>query len=207
MCEPIPPVSHLPAKEDVTMVGIKLEEEGPGVVRESVGGEAQRASPCEWTADPQSERADVHMGTPLSTRSPLASTGTMMKAQWPSPAVSPEQDASPSKEGTREDSPQDQDGSSRRYKRPELQHNVSEGEILAADVRKMNLTKVDGSKSETLTVVSLLPFPSCLTVMPTIEKLLNTDWREKLLGKGSPGSTSLKGEKVSQPIPINPGFP
>ncbi|XP_018614049.1 transcription factor SOX-13 isoform X2 [Scleropages formosus] len=160
MCEPIPPVSHLPAKEDVTMVGIKLEEEGPGVVRESVGGEAQRASPCEWTADPQSERADVHMGTPLSTRSPLASTGTMMKAQWPSPAVSPEQDASPSKEGTREDSPQDQDGSSRRYKRPELQHNVSE-------------------------------------VMPTIEKLLNTDWREKLLGKGSPGSTSLKGTPES----------
>ncbi len=30
--------------------------------------------------------------------------------------------------------------------------------------------------------------------MPTIEKLLNTDWKEKFLGKGLHGSVYLKGE-------------
>lgn len=32
--------------------------------------------------------------------------------------------------------------------------------------------------------------------MPTIEKLLNTDWKEKFLGKGLQASVNLKGEFV-----------
>ncbi|KAL4622377.1 transcription factor SOX-13 isoform X1 [Arapaima gigas] len=160
MCEPSPPVPHLPAKEDVTMVGVKLEEEGPKEVRQLVGGEVQQASPCEWTAKPPQEQADAHMGTPPSTRSPLVPTGPRMKAQRTSPNMSPPQGASPVKEGTRGHSPRGQDGANRSCDRLELQHSDSE-------------------------------------VMPTIEKLLNTDWREKLFGKGSPGGTSLKGTPES----------
>ena len=33
-----------------------------------------------------------------------------------------------------------------------------------------------------------------LTVMPTIEKLLNADWKEKLLDKSSVGAGQLKGQ-------------
>ncbi|XP_030634399.1 transcription factor SOX-13 isoform X1 [Chanos chanos] len=39
--------------------------------------------------------------------------------------------------------------------------------------------------------------PIVSEVMPTIEKLLNTDWREKLLGKGSLGTSNLKGTPES----------
>ncbi|XP_028853547.1 transcription factor SOX-13 isoform X2 [Denticeps clupeoides] len=39
--------------------------------------------------------------------------------------------------------------------------------------------------------------PKVSEVMPTIEKLLSTDWREKLLGKGSHGSSSLRGTPES----------
>lgn len=33
-----------------------------------------------------------------------------------------------------------------------------------------------------------------LTVMPTIEKLLNADWKEKLLDKSTVGAGQLKGQ-------------
>ncbi|XP_051768123.1 transcription factor SOX-13-like isoform X2 [Ctenopharyngodon idella] len=39
--------------------------------------------------------------------------------------------------------------------------------------------------------------PNVSEVMPTIEKLLNTDWKEKFLGKGLQGSVNLKGTPES----------
>uniref|UniRef100_A0A9J8CPI2 SRY-box transcription factor 13 n=3 Tax=Cyprinus carpio TaxID=7962 RepID=A0A9J8CPI2_CYPCA len=39
--------------------------------------------------------------------------------------------------------------------------------------------------------------PNVSEVMPTIEKLLNTDWKEKFLGKGLHGSVNLKGTPES----------
>uniref|UniRef100_A0A8C1KHM7 SRY-box transcription factor 13 n=1 Tax=Cyprinus carpio TaxID=7962 RepID=A0A8C1KHM7_CYPCA len=40
-------------------------------------------------------------------------------------------------------------------------------------------------------------FLNLFLVMPTIEKLLNTDWKEKFLGKGIQGSVNLKGTPES----------
>lgn len=38
------------------------------------------------------------------------------------------------------------------------------------------------------------------TVMPTIEKLLNTDWKEKLLDKSAVGAGQLKGQRLQHTL-------
>ncbi|KAJ8400206.1 hypothetical protein AAFF_G00399000 [Aldrovandia affinis] len=143
MCEPAPSALRLQANGDVTMVGVGVkleEEEGPADGGGAMGPEPQRVSPCDWTTQPPSERMEVRMGTPPSSRTPT--------------------DSSPGRERTHRPSPLGQDGGRRSYDRADLHPNVSE-------------------------------------VMPTIEKLLSTDWREKFLGKGVLSGTQLKGTPES----------
>lgn len=67
-------------------------------------------------------------------------------------------------------------------------------------VEKQN---VFGGKSANLLSSSLLLLLLLFTVMPTIEKLLNTDWKEKLLDKSAGGAGQLKGQH-SHPSSVDP---
>uniref|UniRef100_A0A8C6JCH3 Uncharacterized protein n=1 Tax=Melopsittacus undulatus TaxID=13146 RepID=A0A8C6JCH3_MELUD len=58
----------------------------------------------------------------------------------------------------------------------------------------------DSSDPQSLTCplpAPLIPFPAVWTVMPTIEKLLSSDWKERLLGRSTAESKEVKGTQES----------
>ncbi|GLD61344.1 transcription factor SOX-13 [Lates japonicus] len=138
MVEPSPPALHLLSGGDVSMAGVKVEQEesseGGGVI---TNAEPPKTSPSrDWSGNQPLEARQL---TPPLSRSPS--------------------EGSPGKELPHRQSPIGLK-EVRTHDRPEGQSNFKE-------------------------------------VMPTIEKLLNADWKEKLLDKSTVGAGQLKGTPES----------
>ncbi|XP_026200480.1 transcription factor SOX-13 isoform X2 [Anabas testudineus] len=131
MVEPSPPAVHLLSCGDVSMAGVKVEQEESRVI---TNAEPPKMSPShDWSGNQPVEARQL---TPPLSRSPS--------------------EGSPGKELPHRQSPKE----ARTHDRPEEQSSFKE-------------------------------------VMPTIEKLLNADWKEKLLDKSSVGAGQLKGTPES----------
>uniref|UniRef100_A0A8C1FGJ6 SRY-box transcription factor 13 n=1 Tax=Cyprinus carpio carpio TaxID=630221 RepID=A0A8C1FGJ6_CYPCA len=76
-------------------------------------------------------------------------------------------------------------------------HRESQQSSPVSDWSVRQLSDRDDSEKSALFFYYIFKSICSFLVMPTIEKLLNTDWKEKFLGKGLHGSVNLKGTPES----------